>query len=93
MVTGDSTFTLSSLRMCIYVNFPNIDIVTAENIAKACGILRPGGVCLEGPVFRDMPEAERKAILPRLHVLARSSPTGNLSFPPFAFLQLVLMSF
>jgi len=26
------------------------NIVTAQNIAKACGILRPGGICLEGPV-------------------------------------------
>jgi len=53
------------------------NIVTAQNIAKSCGILRPGGICLEGPVFRDMQEEERKAILPRLQVLARSSPTDK----------------
>lgn len=54
------------------------DIVTAQNIAKSCGILKPGGLCLEGPVFRDMSAEERKALLPRLQVLARSSPTGIL---------------
>jgi Ca2+-transporting ATPase len=32
---------------------------------------------MEGPVFRDMPRAELLAVLPRLRVLARSSPTDK----------------
>ena len=32
---------------------------------------------MEGPVFRTLSEAERKAIVPRLQVLARSSPTDK----------------
>ncbi|EFA79442.1 hypothetical protein PPL_07860 [Heterostelium album PN500] len=50
------------------------NIVTAENIAKRCGILTKGGICMEGTEFRRMPDKEVEAILPRLQVLARSSP-------------------
>jgi Ca2+-transporting ATPase len=48
--------------------------ITAEAIAADCGILQPNSVVLEGPVFRNMTKAEQDAIIPRLHVLARSSP-------------------
>lgn len=47
---------------------------TACAIAKQCGILQPNGMALEGPVFRTMTPAQVDAILPRLQVLARSSP-------------------
>lgn len=50
------------------------NINTARHIARECGILTEGGVALEGPVFRKMSEDELQAILPRLQVLARSSP-------------------
>lgn len=48
--------------------------LTAEAIARDCGILQPNSVVLEGPEFRNMSKAEQDEIIPRLHVLARSSP-------------------
>lgn len=53
----------------------NID--TAKAIAKECGILTEGGVALEGGEFRKMTPAEVDEVLPRLQVLARSSPTDK----------------
>jgi Ca2+-transporting ATPase len=50
------------------------NIVTAKSIAKQCGIYTPGGVVMEGPAFRKLPPSEMDAVLPRLQVLARSSP-------------------
>ena len=41
---------------------------TARQIAEECGILMPGGVVLEGPVFRQMPEDQLLQILPDLQV-------------------------
>jgi Ca2+-transporting ATPase len=34
----------------------------------------PGGIIMEGPVFRKLSDAERLEIVPRLQILARSSP-------------------
>lgn len=48
--------------------------LTAEAIAQDCGILQPNSLVLEGPEFRNMTKAEQDDIIPRLHVLARSSP-------------------
>eukprot|EP00595_Chromulina_sp_UTEXLB2642_P001282 CAMPEP_0196767762 /NCGR_PEP_ID=MMETSP1095-20130614/41928_1 /TAXON_ID=96789 ORGANISM="Chromulina nebulosa, Strain UTEXLB2642" /NCGR_SAMPLE_ID=MMETSP1095 /ASSEMBLY_ACC=CAM_ASM_000446 /LENGTH=263 /DNA_ID=CAMNT_0042136385 /DNA_START=1470 /DNA_END=2259 /DNA_ORIENTATION=- len=50
------------------------NIATASAIAKQCGILTSDGLAIEGPIFRKMSPAEVDAILPRLQVLARSSP-------------------
>ncbi|KAI8364331.1 PMCA-type calcium-translocating P-type ATPase [Choanephora cucurbitarum] len=50
------------------------NVVTAKSIAKQCGIYTSGGVVMEGPAFRKLPQSEMDAILPRLQVLARSSP-------------------
>ncbi|DBA01641.1 TPA: hypothetical protein N0F65_010292 [Lagenidium giganteum] len=50
------------------------NIHTASAIARQCGILTSEGVALEGPVFRMMKPDELNAVLPRLQVLARSSP-------------------
>jgi magnesium-transporting ATPase (P-type) len=50
------------------------NINTACAIARKCGILTADGVALEGPVFRNMTPREVDAVLPRLQVLARSSP-------------------
>jgi hypothetical protein len=47
---------------------------TAEAIARQCGILTEGGLVVEGPEFRRMSIAEVDALLPRLQVMARSSP-------------------
>ena len=48
--------------------------MTAEAIARDCGILQPNSIVLEGPEFRNMSKAQQDEIIPRLHVLARSSP-------------------
>ncbi|CEP17534.1 hypothetical protein [Parasitella parasitica] len=50
------------------------NIVTAKSIAKQCGIYTPGGIVMEGPTFRKLPPSEMDNVLPRLQVLARSSP-------------------
>ncbi|KAK9233947.1 hypothetical protein V1525DRAFT_107064 [Lipomyces kononenkoae] len=49
------------------------NVVTAKAIATDCGIYT-GGVVMTGPAFRAMPPDERDAMIPRLQVLARSSP-------------------
>ncbi|CAN8096931.1 unnamed protein product [Discula destructiva] len=48
--------------------------VTARAIAGECGILTEGGIVMEGPAFRRLTEVEMDRILPKLQVLARSSP-------------------
>uniref|UniRef100_A0A1D2A822 Calcium-transporting ATPase n=2 Tax=Auxenochlorella protothecoides TaxID=3075 RepID=A0A1D2A822_AUXPR len=53
------------------------NIHTACHIARECGILTPDGVAMEGPEFRNMDEAKLRALLPKLQVLARSSPTDK----------------
>ncbi|POM62649.1 Calcium-translocating P-type ATPase, PMCA-type [Phytophthora palmivora] len=50
------------------------NIHTASAIAKQCGIMTEDGVALEGPVFRAMSVEEVSKLIPRLQVLARSSP-------------------
>jgi len=50
------------------------NIATACAIARSCGILTPTGLAAEGPTFRKMKPADVDEILPRLQVLARSSP-------------------
>ena len=47
---------------------------TAESIARRCGILMRGGLVMEGPEFRSMPDDAIATKLPKLQVLARSSP-------------------
>eukprot|EP01099_Mayorella_cantabrigiensis_P000847 TRINITY_DN1359_c0_g1_i4.p1 TRINITY_DN1359_c0_g1~~TRINITY_DN1359_c0_g1_i4.p1 ORF type:complete len:779 (-),score=216.30 TRINITY_DN1359_c0_g1_i4:1168-3504(-) len=51
---------------------------TARHIAKECHILTEDGTVLEGPVFRKMTDEQIDEILPRLQVLARSSPNDKL---------------
>ncbi|THC90505.1 hypothetical protein EYZ11_010031 [Aspergillus tanneri] len=50
------------------------NIGTATTIAKKCGILEPHSVVLEGPAFRMLSKTEMYQVIPRLRVLARSSP-------------------
>lgn len=50
------------------------NIETAKAIAKQCSILTDKGEALEGPNFREMTPAGLDTFLPRLQVLARSSP-------------------
>jgi Ca2+-transporting ATPase len=47
---------------------------TAKAIAQECGIFTPGGVAMEGPQFRKLSSKQMNQIIPRLQVLARSSP-------------------
>lgn len=49
-------------------------VKTATAIAKACGILTEGGMVMDGSKFRTLTPDQRKWVLPRLQVLARSSP-------------------
>ncbi|EGG23082.1 hypothetical protein DFA_05212 [Cavenderia fasciculata] len=54
------------------------NIVTAENIARKCGILQPGDISMDSFAFNKMSEAELERVIPRLRVLARSSPLDKL---------------
>ena len=49
------------------------NVHTAQHIARECGILTEGGLALEGPKFRTMPESELIKLLPRLQVLVTIS--------------------
>lgn len=48
--------------------------LTAQAIAKECGILQEDSIVMEGPDFRNLSKLQQEEIIPRLHVLARSSP-------------------
>jgi hypothetical protein len=51
------------------------NVTTARAIARECGIVTSDDdIVIEGPVFRRMTPAQVDAILPRLKVMARSSP-------------------
>lgn len=58
-----------TVKMCTGDN-----VLTARSIATQCGIFTPGGIIMEGPNFRQLTQSEMIAIVPRLQVLARSSP-------------------
>jgi Ca2+-transporting ATPase len=65
-------------RAGVYVKMITGDNVeTAKAIAKKAGIWSPGGVVISGPEFRRLSPEEQAAIVPRLQVLARSSPTDK----------------
>lgn len=48
--------------------------LTAQAIAKECGILVGEGIVMEGPDFRVLSDEAMNETLPKLQVLARSSP-------------------
>ncbi|KAG8377538.1 hypothetical protein BUALT_Bualt08G0043600 [Buddleja alternifolia] len=50
------------------------NINTAKAIAKECGILTDDGIAIEGPEFRMKSDAELQELIPKLQVMARSSP-------------------
>ncbi|KAA6394342.1 MAG: putative Calcium-transporting ATPase, partial [Streblomastix strix] len=51
------------------------NIETAIHIAKECGIYNPNkGIAMEGQQFRSLSEEDQLKILPKLQILARSSP-------------------
>lgn len=68
-----------SVRKCqtagVFVRMVTGDnLMTAKAIATECGIFTPGGIAMEGPVFRRLSSRQMTQIVPRLQVLARSSP-------------------
>lgn len=50
------------------------NINTAKAIARECGILTDDGVAIEGPEFREKSLEELNDLIPRIQVMARSSP-------------------
>ncbi|KAJ9674225.1 hypothetical protein PVL29_023652 [Vitis rotundifolia] len=50
------------------------NINTAKAIARECGILTDEGIAIEGPVFREKSEEELQKLIPKIQVMARSSP-------------------
>ena len=68
-----------AVRRCqdagIFVRMVTGDNVTTANaIAMQCGIKSETGIVMEGPKFRQLSDKEMDETLPRLQVLARSSP-------------------
>ncbi|XP_051138879.1 putative calcium-transporting ATPase 11, plasma membrane-type isoform X2 [Andrographis paniculata] len=53
------------------------NINTAKAIAKECGILTDGDLAIEGPEFRTKSQQEMSQLIPKLKVMARSSPTDK----------------
>ncbi|KAJ1266070.1 hypothetical protein BS78_08G122800 [Paspalum vaginatum] len=50
------------------------NINTAKAIARECGILTEDGIAIEGPEFREKSLEELLELVPRIQVMARSSP-------------------
>ncbi|KAE8680663.1 Calcium-transporting ATPase 2, plasma membrane-type [Hibiscus syriacus] len=50
------------------------NINTAKAIARECGILTDDGVAIEGPDFREKTQEEMLNLIPKIQVIARSSP-------------------
>lgn len=53
---------------------------TAKSIARQCNILTKDGVAMEGKVFRSLSDQQAYEVLPKLQVLARSTPQVLYSF-------------
>lgn len=65
-------------RAGIFVRMVTGDnIETAKAIAAECGILTEGGMAIEGPDFRKLSPSEADKIIPKLQVMARSSPNDK----------------
>ncbi|XP_051123554.1 calcium-transporting ATPase 1-like [Andrographis paniculata] len=50
------------------------NINTAKAIARECGILTEDGIAIEGPDFRMKSDEELQKLIPKIQVMARSSP-------------------
>ncbi|KAH7166287.1 hypothetical protein EDB81DRAFT_282823 [Dactylonectria macrodidyma] len=74
---------VDSVRKCqaagVFVRMVTGDnFLTAKAIAAECGIYTAGGIAMDGPTFRDLTSEQLDAVIPRLQVLARSSPEDKL---------------
>ncbi|KPM44658.1 Calcium-transporting ATPase 2 [Neonectria ditissima] len=72
-----------SVRQCqaagVFVRMVTGDnFLTAKAIAAECGIYTAGGIAMDGATFRDLTSEQLDAVIPRLQVLARSSPEDKL---------------
>jgi P-type Ca2+ transporter type 2C len=70
---------IESVRKCheagVFVRMVTGDAFeTARAISTECGIYTAGGIALDGPTFRKLSSSQLDLVLPRLQVLARSSP-------------------
>ncbi|KAL0249645.1 hypothetical protein GEMRC1_004874 [Eukaryota sp. GEM-RC1] len=63
----------AGVRVCMVTGD---NLLTAKQIAAEIGILR-NGIAIEGEVFRELSDAQMEEVLPRLEVLARSSPSDK----------------
>ncbi|KAK4776001.1 hypothetical protein SAY87_023962 [Trapa incisa] len=50
------------------------NINTTKAIARECGILTDDGIAIEGPEFREKSQEELLELIPKIQVMARSSP-------------------
>ncbi|KAI1787617.1 putative calcium ATPase, partial [Ganoderma leucocontextum] len=66
---ADCTRAGVSVKMCTGDN-----VLTARSVALQCGIYSAGGMIMEGPIFRQLDRQDLPDVVPRLQVLARSSP-------------------
>ncbi|XP_066370155.1 calcium-transporting ATPase 3, plasma membrane-type-like isoform X1 [Miscanthus floridulus] len=55
------------------------NINTAKAIARECGILTEDGIAIEGAEFREKNPKELLELIPKMQVLARSSPLDKLT--------------
>ncbi|CAM1508555.1 Fc.00g054030.m01.CDS01 [Cosmosporella sp. VM-42] len=74
---------VESVRQCqsagVFVRMVTGDnFLTAKAVAAECGIYTAGGVAMDGPTFRALKPEQLDAVIPRLQVLARSSPEDKL---------------
>lgn len=70
---------VESVRQCqsagVFVRMVTGDnFLTAKAISSECGIYTAGGIALDGPTFRRLTPDQLDLVLPRLQVLARSTP-------------------
>ncbi|MBE3112191.1 MAG: HAD-IC family P-type ATPase, partial [Acidobacteria bacterium] len=74
---------INAVRQCqeagVFVRMVTGDnFLTAKAIASECGIYGPGGIAMDGPTFRRLTPVQLDLVIPRLQVLARSSPEDKL---------------
>ncbi|KAL4783913.1 hypothetical protein BJX76DRAFT_328853 [Aspergillus varians] len=79
MVTGtySNILAYSYMMSTRWLTKAGDNINTALSIASSCGIKTDNGIAMEGPELRKLDQDELDAVIPRLQVLARSSPNDK----------------